>query len=261
MQHRIKELDKKYQTKQKELQIELQSSQLSQKNIQISLLLMALILILMLIGIYLWYLRQRQIQKEAHIQTQFTQQLLENIEEERGRIAIDLHDSVSHELLSLKRNFAETPDASGKIDGIIDDIRQISRNLHPVMLDKIGLQLSLETLCDQLMQSENIFVAQDIQYHNSLSKSAELQLFRIAQEALTNAHKYAGAEAVQVQLNDKNGQLSLQIRDNGRGFDVDKALSSGKAFGLHSIIQRSKAIGGQANILSSGQGTVIKVRI
>lgn len=239
----------------------LQLQDIARKNAVIGFLIAGLAAFLLaFIAFYQW-IRRRQAKKEAHIQTQFTQQLLENIEEERGRIAIDLHDSVSHELLSLKRNLSETADASGKIDGIIDDIRQISRNLHPVMLDKIGLQLSLETLCEQFMQNENIFVAQDIQYHNSLSKPAELQLFRIVQESLTNAHKYAGAEAVQVQLNDKNGQLSLQIRDNGRGFDVEKALSSGKAFGLHSIIQRSKAIGGKVDIQSSASGTVISLRI
>lgn len=223
-------------------------------------------LVALLLAAALWYQRQKQkqLEKAAAIQTDFTQQLLQNIEEERGRIAIDLHDSVSHELLTLKRSIGQDFDsqsATQKIDTIINDIRQISRNLHPVLLDKIGLKLSLETLCEQYGKNHNMLVFHEIEYQGSLSKNEELQIFRIVQEALTNTLKYAKSEASKISISQKEQVLNLEIKDNGKGFEVEKALDSGKSFGLHSILQRSKVMGGKAHIESSGQGTIININI
>jgi signal transduction histidine kinase/Tfp pilus assembly protein PilF len=242
----------------------LQLKTLAEKNALIGFLLAGISAVLLAFAAFYWWIRQRQAKKEAAIQAQFTRQLLENIEDDRGRIAIDLHDSVSHELLLLKQSIRKEitgPEVGDKIDGIINGIRQISRNLHPVMLDKIGLQLSLETLCEQFMLHETMYVSHEIDYQNTLSKSAELQLFRIVQEGLTNALKYSKAEAVKVQIKHSSNALRLEIQDNGKGFDVEKALEGGKAFGLHSIIQRAKAIGGKAEIRSGVGGTTIIVVI
>ena len=242
----------------------LQLKTLAQKNALIGFLLAGIAAILLGFATFYLLLRQRQTKRKAAAQAQFTRQLLENIEEERERIAFDLHDSVSHELLSLKRSIRPNdagPDVGDKIDAIINGIRQISRNLHPVMLDKIGLRLSLETLCEQFMQHETLFVSHQIVYNNTLPKTAELQFFRIVQEGLTNALKYSGAQAVKVQLEQESNTLILRIRDNGKGFNVQQALDSGKAFGLHSILQRSKAIGGYADIRSAEGGTLITVTI
>jgi signal transduction histidine kinase/tetratricopeptide (TPR) repeat protein len=248
-------------TKEKALQLKT----LAQKNALIGFLLAGIAAILLGFAAFYLLLRQRQAKRKAASQAQYTRQLLENIEEERGRIALDLHDSISHELLGLKQNIRNgstpTPDTGDKIDGIINDIRQISRNLHPVMLDKIGLRLSLETLCEQFMQHESLFISHEINYATPLPKTAELQLFRIVQEGLSNAHKYARAEAVNVKLEPVKNGLRLVIHDNGKGFDVQDALQSGKAFGLHSMLQRSKAIGGQAEIRSDQNGTVIRVEV
>jgi two-component system NarL family sensor kinase len=240
----------------------LQLKSLAEKNALIGFLFAGLAAILLGFAAFYWWIRQRQANKVAATQALFTRQLLENIEEDRGRIAIDLHDSVSHDLLLLKQSIRKEitgPEVGDKIDNIINGIRQISRNMHPVMLDKIGLRLSLETLCEQFMQHEKMFVSHQINYQNTLSKSAELQLFRIVQEGLTNALKYSKAEAVKVQLEQSGNTLRLEIEDNGRGFDVEKALEDGKAFGLHSILQRAKAIGGRAEIRSGEKGTIISV--
>ena len=222
-------------------------------------------LVALLLAAALWYQRQKQkqLQKQAAIQAEFTQQLLQTTEDERGRIAIDLHDSISHELLSLKRGLKPeyTEGVAQKIDAIIDDIRQISRNLHPVLLDKIGLKLSIETLCEQYGEHETLFITHDIDYDKPLPKPAELQVFRIIQEALNNTVKYAQANASNITMLHNTEGIVLEIKDNGKGFDVQKALQSGKSFGLHSIIQRTKAIGGKAHIQSSESGTTITITI
>lgn len=222
-------------------------------------------LVAFLLATALWYQRQKQkqLQKQAAIQAEFTQQLIQTTEDERGRIAIDLHDSISHELLSLKRGLKPeyTEGVAQKIDAIIDDIRQISRNLHPVLLDKIGLKLSIETLCEQYGEHETLFITHDIDYDKPLPKPAELQVFRIIQEALNNTVKYAQANASNITMLHNTEGIVLEIKDNGKGFDVQKALQSGKSFGLHSIIQRTKAIGGKAHIQSSESGTTITITI
>jgi signal transduction histidine kinase len=234
---------------------------LAEKNIVITLLGSGLLILLL--GFLAFYARSKQklAQKQAFTQIKFTNQLLENIEEERKRIAFDLHDSISHDLLALKqftRSPEVTPAGTGKkIDDIINEVRDISKNLHPVMLDKIGLKLSLETLCDQFMNNETLFVSHQIEYSKQLPKATELQIFRIVQEALSNVLKYANAEAVRVKLTETGTRLSLEIKDNGKGFDVAKALESGKSFGLKSILQRANAIGGKAEFISGETGTVV----
>ena len=206
--------------------------------------------------------RQRRQKREELLRAQFTGQLLQNIEQERGRIAGELHDGISHDLLTLKNSLRNGIDLSEeKIDRIINDIRQISRNLHPVMLDKIGLKPSIETLAERYMRDEQLFVTTEINYEKQLAPGGELQLYRIIQEALTNIEKYAYAHAAQIVVEAQGQLLLVSIKDNGKGFDVPETLSNGYAFGLHSIIERSKALGGKASISSGDSGTTIHIEI
>jgi signal transduction histidine kinase len=192
----------------------------------------------------------------------FTKQLLENTEVERKRIATDLHDSISHELLTLKSFFHQNIGlVDSKIDSIINDIRIISRNLHPVMFDKIGLIPNIEQLVERLQLQYDFLIITNMSYKNSLPSASELQLYRIIQEALNNIIKYAQAHAAKITIQEKTDAIWIEIKDNGRGFDVTKALNSGNAFGLHNIIERSRAIGGEASIKSSSEGTIINIEI
>lgn len=205
------------------------------------------------------YLKKKN---EARIQEAYTQQLLRNTEAERNRIAADLHDGVGHNLLALKQGLHEGQNATAaKIDTIIGEIRTISHNLHPVMLDKIGLALSLEALCDQFITSEQFFVSAEIDYGGQLSREGELQLYRIVQEALTNSLKYADAHAAKILIYQVNNTLHVEIKDNGRGFDVQQKLKENTSFGLHSIIERGKTLSGKTVIQSSTDGTIIKLEI
>jgi signal transduction histidine kinase len=255
------DFDKKEAAYQYEQQ--LNAEELKNKKTTIVALVIGLFALILAAG--LWYVsaRRKQAQKESFAQQQFSQQLLETTEEERGRIARDLHDGVNQELLLLKRELFMQPEnalASEKVDNVIKEIRHISRNLHPVMLDSIGLRLAVETLCEQYMESTDVFITYDIEYNDSLTQNAELQVFRVIQEAMTNTLKYANAKACRVEINDTNGSFFLKIQDNGTGFDVQKSLDSGKSFGLNSVIQRAKVIGAIATIESSEKGTVIEIK-
>lgn len=255
-------LDKKYQTKEKEAKLLLQEKQIQQKNFFITALVGSVILIVVLVLLGLLVRRNRRQKREKSLRVHFTRQLLQNIEQERGRIAGELHDGISHDLLTLKNLLQKDIGSSEeKIDRIINDIRHISRDLHPVMLDKIGLKASIETLCERYMLDERLFVTTDINYDKQLSQGGELQLYRIIQEALTNIEKYAHAHAAQITIEPQNHWLLIFIKDNGKGFDVAATLSHGSAFGLYSIIERSKALGGKAGITSGDNGTTIHIEI
>jgi two-component system, NarL family, sensor kinase len=259
---KTKELDKKYQIEKKEKQIALQKSELLQKNTYIALLIVILGCLLFVISGYYAWQRLEHLKQDRVNSLNFTKQLLENTEVERKRIATDLHDSISHELLTLKSFFHQDIGLiNTKIDSIINDVRSISRNLHPVMFDKIGLQPNIEQLVERLQTQNNFLVSTDIVYSGSLSSTNELHIYRIVQEALTNVVKYAKAHAAKITMVEEHDKISIEIKDNGKGFDVKQTLNSDKAFGLHNIIERSRMIGGQAQIQSSADGTVITIDI
>ncbi|WP_428232514.1 tetratricopeptide repeat-containing sensor histidine kinase [Flavobacterium sp.] len=258
----VAQLDKKYQTKVKEQQIALQKKTILNKNTTIALLIFGLIGFILL-SIALTLIRKQRILKAEKQNTQlYTKQLLEKTEEERKRIASDLHDSVSHELLSLKNSFEQKSEKTNeKIDSIINDIRIISRNLHPIMFDKIGLKASIEQLVERAQSINNFMVTAEIEYHNSLQTSDELQVYRIIQETLSNIIKHANAVAAKINITETSELLIIEIKDNGTGFNVSEKLSGNSAFGLHNIIERARAINGESKIVSDKNGTIITIEI
>ena len=155
----------------------------------------------------------------------------------------------------------ETDLTNAKIDAIINDIRIISRNLHPIMFDKIGLKASVEQLVERTQSVNDFMVTAEVEYANTLSNSEELQLYRIIQEALSNIIKYANTVAAKITIQEKNNSIFIEIKDNGKGFNVSEKLNGKNASGLHNIIERSRAIGGEAKIFSDINGTIITIEI
>ncbi len=256
------EIETKYETEKKEQQIVLQEKTILNKNTTIALLASLFIGLFLTVVVYITRQKQKKLKLEKQNVQQYTKQLLEKTEEERKRIASDLHDSVSHELLSLKNSFVEkTEITNSKIDSIINDIRSISRNLHPVMFDKIGLKESVQQLVERAQSVNDFMVTAEVEYTNSLSNSEELQLYRIIQEALSNIIKYANAVAAKITIQEKRNSIYIEIKDNGKGFNVAEKLNGKNAFGLHNIIERSRAIGGEAKIQADKNGTIITIEI
>jgi signal transduction histidine kinase len=262
MQTKVVELEAKYQTQKREKQIVIHEKTIATKNATIACLGFLFLMLFTIIFIYRNKQKQKQIELDNINIQRYAKQLLEKMEEERKRIASDLHDSISHDLLELKNvangNLEET---IIKIDGIINDIRSISRNLHPIMFDKIGLKASIEQMVERAQVANNFMVTADVDYKLSLSSSDELQVYRIIQEALSNIIKYADAVAAKILVTEKEKTIYIEIKDNGKGFNVKKTLNSSDAFGLHNIIERSRAIGGKAKIKSDGNGTIVSIII
>jgi signal transduction histidine kinase len=258
----VAEMETKYETQKKELKIQVQKKEIKQKNILNGFLLALLGVAIMAAALIITRHKLRKNKKDAALQQKFTRQLMENTEEERMRIARDLHDGVSQELLVLKNQIRNNQENTNeKIDFIINEIRMISRDLHPVMLDKIGLKSSVQHICEQMMENNRLFITAEINYLDGLDKNGELQLFRMIQEALNNIVKYAGAEAAKVTIKETDKHVLAEIMDNGKGFDVHAAMNSKSSFGLLSLTERSKALKGKTEINSSANGTVVKIEI
>ncbi len=258
----LSELDKKFQLEKQQQQILFDGQVLRQKNTFIALLIVSLILILFGILFYFVWRSRQKIKQHNLSQIKYTNQLIQRIEEERKRIATDLHDEISHDLLSLKRTIQDRSGGSNnQIDTIINNIRSISRNLHPAMFETLGLKISIEQLAERIQQTDQFVISLDIDYAGGLPSFSELQIYRIVQEAMTNTIKYANAHAAKITIQETSKTVQVEIRDNGTGFDVDKKLIHADSFGLHNIIERSEAIGGKANIESNKHGTIITIEI
>ncbi|MFM9987100.1 sensor histidine kinase, partial [Flavobacterium sp.] len=259
---KVIDIDTKYKTKQKEQQITLKELSI-EKNKKIIAILATILstLILAIISVVFWQSKKKLI-KEKTLKTMFAKELLQNTENERKRIANDLHDGISHELLSLKSVTIENfLGLNNKIDVIINEIRQISRNLHPAMFDRVGLEFSIKQLIDYLELKNQFMITYDIDYNKKLSPENELQLYRIVQESLSNIIKYADAHSASVSLKEVNNFLILEIKDNGKGFNVEEKLNNKTSFGLHSLIERGNVVGGKTTIFSDSLGTVITLKI
>lgn len=260
--NKVIEIASRYQSEKQKEHIKLQEKTIFNKNTTIALLGSIIVVFFIITFLFISNLQQRKLNNEKKHTLRYTKKLLEKTEEERQRIASDLHDSLSHELLNLKVPIANDINATNqKIDQIIDDIRTISRNLHPVMFDKIGLTTSVEQLVERAQINNNFMVTAEIDYHHCLPSNSELQIYRIIQEALSNIIKYSDAVAAKISIIEKNKKLFIEIKDNGKGFNVREALKNKNSFGLHNIIERSKAIGGKAKIISSPNGTIITIEI
>lgn len=262
IQVKVAEIEEKYQLDKKNELLNKKENDLVNKNNLIFWLILGFTIMGLFFLIYLLYQKQNSLKKDKKNNSMFTNKLFQNTEDERKRIATDLHDGISQELLALKNNFSgELSDLNCRIDNIINEIRIISRNLHPVMFDKIGLQCTVEQMVERIQDKDEFLVTSDVNYNKSLTVQDELQVYRIIQEAMSNIIKYSKATAAKIIIDERESSIKLKIIDNGNGFDVEKTLNGDKAFGLHSIIERTKNLKGTAIITSSSNGTTISIKL
>ncbi len=212
----------------------------------------------------------------------YLQKVLVAQEEERKRIARDLHDDTSQSLLLLTHRLdAIASDPKNKLSKpvqeklnelhslaveTLDSLRRYAQELRPAILDDMGLIASLEWIADNLIAENgiNVDVQVDMREH-ALPHEAQLTLFRIAQEALVNIKRHAQASEVVIRLEAAAGKLTMVITDNGKGFKVPMPLSqlgSTKKLGLLGMQERAQLLSGSLNIQSElGKGTAITVEI
>jgi PAS domain S-box-containing protein len=205
-----------------------------------------------------------------------SQRLIEAQEDERARLARDLHDDVNQRLAVLNMRLdalsRAVPDsvtegrkrieeARREVVNLVTDVQALSHRLHPPRLDYLGIAGAAEALCDEISTQHRIkvsFAAESVPEH--LSKRITLCLYRVLQEALQNAIKHSDTAKVTVRLRGVDDQLELTVDDVGIGFDLE--TTQGRGLGLTSMSERLKAVDGQLAIRSRPKhGTTIRARV
>lgn len=207
-------------------------------------------------------------------------QLLVAQETERKRIALQMHDSIGQSLSAIKFSIEETIEKARQvlppetlrpletavplIQGVVNEVRRIQRNLRPAMLDDLGILATLAWFCRDF---QSIYTGIEVELNARIEESdvpeaLKIVLFRIVQEAFNNVAKHSQASRVGISLSRSvSGDIHLVIEDNGRGFDVAECLSSAdlRGLGLSSMRERAELSGGVLQIESGpGTGTTIK---
>jgi signal transduction histidine kinase len=215
-----------------------------------------------------------QLEQHTHLLQTFSRRLFEVQEEERRHLARELHDEIGQALTAAKinlqsvtgnggANFARLQETTAILDRLLGQVRQISLDLRPSMLDDLGLVPALRSLLDQQGRRASVevhFSAENIP--EKLDPEIQTTCFRIAQEAITNAVRHAHATHIDLDLRCKNGKLRLLVRDNGIGLDVESAQAQTIGLGLIGIKERAALVGGRAKIISSpNKGTTIEVSV
>ncbi len=220
--------------------------------------------------------RFRQLEKINEARTAFTQQLIENQEAERKRIAVELHDSIGQSLIVIRNralmslNTPEKPERvieqmreiSDAAADSIKEVREIAHNLHPYQLEHLGLTTALETMIEAVEETTQIrFDSQIDDVDDVLKKDAEINLYRVVQECLNNIVKHSGATKVNLSLKKNNGNLNLSIEDDGKGFAVESAKGK-RGLGLTGMGERARMLNAEYEIHSvPSAGTTINLQI
>lgn len=207
-----------------------------------------------------------------------TQRIIDTQEEERGRVARELHDGISQMLVGVRyaleltrRRIGLGDTRSGEslkkgIDGLggaIQEVRRISRDLRPGVLDDLGLGPALQALTDDFSARTSIPVNfETVVFRNRLDQEARIALYRIAQEALTNVERHAQATEVSMSLGGNRRGALLRISDNGTGM-VWPGAARGRVsgLGLRNMQERVEQLGGTLRVMSSDDGTTIDAQV
>jgi signal transduction histidine kinase/ligand-binding sensor domain-containing protein len=223
--------------------------------------------------------RVAQLQQRQAAQQTFARQLIESQEGERKRIASELHDSLGQSLI-LIRNWsllgstqleAQAP-AREELDEItatasraINEVRAIAYNLGPYHLDRLGLAETIRDMINRVGQASGVaFTAELDDLNGALPREAEMNIYRIAQEAINNLVKHSGATEAAVALKRTAAGVKLVVSDNGRGFDAAATLSGAnqRGFGLHGMEERVRLLRGAWSLYSTpGSGTRLEITL
>jgi signal transduction histidine kinase len=219
-------------------------------------------------GLLLQHARRRRAEEEANA---LSRRLLTAHEDERRRLARELHDDLSQRLARLAIDAAqvERQVVSTSAEGLArsmrqevarlgDDVHALSYRLHPSVLDDLGLSDAIKAECDLFSRKESIRTElRTIDLPSELPPDVALCLFRIAQEALRNVARHAGASRVELSLMETNGGVQLSVTDDGTGFNPGQKHQ--RTLGHASMRERIRLVHGTLDIESSpGRGTTVR---
>jgi PAS domain S-box-containing protein len=208
-------------------------------------------------------------------------QLLQAQDEERRRLARELHDSAGQIAAALNMKLSALQSETGNINpharslvkdslSLVDDlskeVRTVSHLLHPPLLDELGLSSALRNYVKGFAERSNIKVDLEIAADvGRLSRESETAIFRVVQESLTNIHRHSGSSVASIRVSRTEGAVCVEVTDKGKGIPAGKQLemrSDGKAgVGIRGMQERLRQLGGVLEIQSHGAGTVVLARL
>jgi len=218
----------------------------------------------------------RQLQDSEIARIELSRRIINAQEADRTRLSRELHDDIGQALAILKIRMlrcaqpesdrptnmsADLKELAGSLDAIIYKVSRLSHNLHSSTLEYLGLAAAVKRHCVECSQQLGIPIRCDCEgADKELDNTVALAFFRVVQEGIHNAIKHSRATSILVKIVGTNRDLSLEISDDGIGFDVE-AKSFGRGLGLISMRERIHLIGGEFDIDSSpGRGTRIITR-
>jgi PAS domain S-box-containing protein len=231
-----------------------------------------------------WFGTNTDIQDRKHAEEDLRRisgQLLHSQDEERRRIAADLHDSTGQDLVALATTLSQLHDSispgqrksrkvlsqcKSLVDSCIRDVRTLSYLLHPPLLNQGGLEDAIRDYVQGFAKRSGIRVALDLSPGiGRMARDVELTLFRVVQEGLTNVQRHSGSDRAEVRIH-RHSDLLLEIIDHGSNTsDSAPHLKEGSRYkvgvGILSMQQRVKLIGGQIDIRRTNSGTTVSVRL
>jgi len=264
MNETIELLNIRFETDKKDRLLGYQENYIRSQKAIVFLLLMFLVVALLSLYLYVKNRRRQMSLLQAEHDRKLSEMLVEAEQNERERIARDLHDSVCQKLavVQMQVSMIDTPQQE-KLSEIADllkasasDVRNISHNLFPRDLEK-GILAALTHLCEQnnyLNKNLKFEFKPDAQFVNhSFSRNIELVLYRIVQELTNNAIKYSGASHIIISLGLRQRTILLAVDDDGVGFDTDK-IGESTGIGLKNIFERIRRISGKVSVVSERSG-------
>lgn len=205
------------------------------------------------------------------------QKVVHSQEDERSRVARELHDGISQLLMSVKFAFESallqvergSADAAqtlrhgmALVQGVMRDVRRISHDLRPTLLDDLGLASALEQIAREFGERTGIVVDAQVAVLPPIPEAVATAVFRVAQEALGNVEKHAGAQHVNLQLSYGDAGLALRLHDDGAGFDVQATLRQARSgLGLTNMRERVEMLGGTFSLASSPGATLLTAQL
>lgn len=272
----------KYETEKKDNQIKLQTAAIQKKNILNYILIgSAVTLLTIFLLSYRTYKHKRKLQQqrinelETEKQLTATEAVLRGEEQERTRLAKDLHDGlggmlsgIKYSLTTMKGNLIMTSDnaqaferSMDMLDSSIKEMRRVEHNMMPEALVKFGLDTALKDFCNDINQSGALKVTyQSIGMENTnIDQTTAITIYRIVQELISNTMKHATAKTAIVQLSKVDGPLNVTVEDDGKGFDP-LILQRVKGIGWTNIQSRVDFLKGKLDVQSNeGKGTSVHI--
>lgn len=260
-----------YETEKRDLQLEAQQKNIALLNtrekVRSQWYLIGALLLFGVFGTLLLVRSRNFARKKQKMQAIFTQDLLKTQENEKSRIASELHDSVGQKLLMLKNTLVISEKSSkNEIDLVgetIKEVREMSHNLHPFQFEKLGLTQSLKNMVETFQKNSNVFYSESLETQDVLiAKEKEIYVFRMLQESITNVEKHAKATACNLSSEQKKNIVIYRLKDNGKGFVIPTDNKDFEGLGMKTLKERAQFIEADLQIHSTpGKGTTITIKV